>query len=126
MADISIKRKHQLGLKGARTAADKMADRLGEKFDLTGDWDGNVLRFQRTGVNGTLAISEDHMHLEVTLNFMLKMMKAPIEQAVHEQLEKVLVAPKAAALPAAAKAPADAKKPAAKKPAAKKPAAKKK
>ncbi|MBL8520877.1 MAG: polyhydroxyalkanoic acid system family protein [Betaproteobacteria bacterium] len=114
MADISIKRKHQLGLKGARTAADKMADKLGEKFDLAGDWDGNVLVFRRTGVNGTLEISHDEMHLQVTLNFMLKMMKGPIEQAVHEQLEKVLAAP------AKAKAATPAKAPAAKKPAAKK------
>ncbi len=119
MADISIKRKHHLGLKGARTAADKMADKLGEKFDLTGDWEGNVLVFRRTGVNGTLAISDDEMHLQVTLNFMLKMMKAPIEQAVHEQLEKVLEAPAKAKPATAAKLP-DARKPAAKKPAAKK------
>jgi putative polyhydroxyalkanoate system protein len=121
MADISIKRKHHLGLEGARAAADKMAAKLGEKFDLSGDWDGNVLRFQRAGVNGTLAVSADQMQLEVQLGFMLKMMKGPIEQAVNEQLEKVLAAPKAAkpsARPAAI-APA-AKKPAAKKPAARK------
>jgi putative polyhydroxyalkanoate system protein len=114
MADISIKRAHKLGLKGARTAADRMAEKLGEKFDLTGDWSGNVLEFRRTGVSGTLEVSENEMTLEVTLNFMLKMMKAPIEQAVHEQLEKVLVAP------AKAKAAAEPKKTAAKKPAAKK------
>jgi putative polyhydroxyalkanoate system protein len=123
MADISIKRKHHLGLKGARSAADKMADKLGEKFDLTGDWHGDVLTFQRAGVNGTLAVSEDHMHLEVHLNFMLKMMKGPIEQAVHEQLEKVLGVPKSATKEAGAK-PSAAKAPSAKKPAIKKPAAK--
>lgn len=114
MADISIKRKHQLGLKGARTAADKMADKLGEKFDLAGEWDGNVLVFQRTGVNGTLEISDNEMHLQVTLNFMLKMMKGPIEQAVHEQLEKVLEAPSKAKTATPVKA-APPEKPAAKK-----------
>ncbi len=133
MADISMKRTHQLGLKGARAAADKMAEKLGEKFDLTGDWKGNTLSFSRPGVNGTLAVSETDMQLEVTLGFMLKMMKGPIEKAVHEQLDKVLAAPATAAKPAAkpaAKSPAKAPatKPAAKeKPAAaKKPAAKKK
>jgi putative polyhydroxyalkanoate system protein len=101
MADISIKRAHQLGLKGARKAADKMAEKLGEQFDLTGDWHGDVLKFQRTGVNGTLAISEDQMHLEVHLGFMLKMMKGPIEQAVHTQLDKLLASPKPVAKQAA-------------------------
>ena len=128
MADISMKRSHDLGLKGARVAADKMAEKLGEKFDLTGDWKGNILHFNRPGVNGTLAVTDHDMQLEVTLGFMLKMMKGPIEKAVQEQLDKVLAsapvkapaktaAPKAAAPKAVAKAkaPATTKKPAAKK-----------
>ncbi len=134
MADISMKRSHELGLKGARVAADKMAEKLGEKFDLTGDWKGNTLHFNRPGVNGTLAVTDHDMQLEVTLGFMLKMMKGPIEKAVQEQLEKVLVTAKAPAAPAKA---ASAKTPAPKVAAkaatkakatttAKKPAAKKK
>lgn len=132
MADISMKRSHELGLKGARVAADKMAEKLGEKFDLTGDWKGNILHFNRPGVNGTLAVTDHDMQLEVTLGFMLKMMKGPIEKAVHEQLDKVLdaekapiapvkapaktPAPKVTAKPAAkAKVTATAKKPAARK-----------
>ena len=128
MADISMKRSHELGLNGARVAADKMAEKLGEKFDLTGDWKGNVLHFNRPGVNGTLAVTDHDMQLEVTLGFMLKMMKGPIEKAVQEQLDKVLAsapvkapvktatAKKAVPKPVAkAKAPATAKKPAARK-----------
>lgn len=95
MADISIKRTHHLGLKGAHAAANKMVAKLDEKFDLSGDWEGNTLHFERPGVNGRLTISETDMKLDVTLGFLLKMMKGPIEQAVHEQLEKVLVKPAA-------------------------------
>ncbi|MEP7154877.1 MAG: polyhydroxyalkanoic acid system family protein [Betaproteobacteria bacterium] len=128
MADISMKRTHHLGLKGARAAADKMADKLGEKFDLTGDWKGNTLSFTRPGVNGSLVVSETEMLLDVTLGFMLKMMKGPIEKAVHEQLDKVLDAAPAkpaakVATPTAKTKPAPAAKPAS---TAKKPAAKKK
>lgn len=107
MADISIKRTHHLGLKGAHAAANKMVAKLDEKFDLSGDWEGNTLHFERPGVNGRLTISETDMKLDVTLGFLLKMMKGPIEQAVHEQLEKVLVKPTAKETPkAAAKKPA--------------------
>ncbi len=121
MADIELKRNHDLGLKGARAAADKMAEKLGEKFDLTGDWKGNTLHFSRPGVNGQLVVSDHDMNLQVTLGFMLKMMKGPIEKAVHEQLDKVLAAaPAKAATKAPAKAADTAKKPAAKKPVAKK------
>jgi putative polyhydroxyalkanoate system protein len=92
MADISIHRTHTLGLKGARAAADKMAEKLGEQFDLTGDWHGDTLKFSRSGVNGTLKISATAMDLEVTLGFMLKMMKGTIEPAINTQLDKVLAA----------------------------------
>jgi len=123
MADIQVKRAHSLGLKSAREAADRMAEKLGKQFNLSGKWDGDTLRFDRPGVSGTLAITDREMKLEVTLGFLLKAMKGPIERAVNEQLDSVLAAaaqpqprttpaktaapkaePKAAAKPAAAKA----------------------
>jgi putative polyhydroxyalkanoate system protein len=111
MPDIALTRQHHLGLKGAKAAADKMVAKLDEKFDLSGDWSGNTLSFSRPGVTGNLTVSETEMVLEVTLGFMLKMMKAPIEKAVHEQLEKVMneaPAAKSAAKPVVVKKPAPA------------------
>ncbi len=127
MADILHRRTHALGLKGAQSAANKMAEKLGEKFDLKGTWSGNTLNFSRPGVNGILVVTETDMKLEVTLGFMLKMMKGPIEQSVHEQLDNVLkdAAAKPEAKLVAKSATASAKTPAAKK-TAPKPAAKKK
>jgi putative polyhydroxyalkanoate system protein len=105
MADISLKRSHQLGLKGAKTAANKMAERLEEKFDLVSEWEGHTLTFQRPGVNGALVITEADMKLEVTLGLMLKMMKGPIEKAIHENLDAALASGTTAAKkPAPAKA----------------------
>ena len=124
MADISLTRKHALGLKGAHAAASKMVDRLGEKFDLKGTWSGNTLNFSRPGVTGTLAVSDHDMKLEVSLGFMLKMMKGPIERSVHEQLDSVLKEGAAKAKPKPA-AKTSTKAPVAKKPPPK-PTAKKK
>jgi len=122
MADIVLNRTHHLGLKGARAAADRMAKKLDEKFDLTSEWQGDHLHFHRPGVNGRLAVTDHDMKLDVTLGFMLKMMKGPIERAIHEQLDSVLdSAPASATAKAAPKpalktaAPAGAKKPAARK-----------
>ena len=98
MADIDIKRAHNLGLKAARAAADKMADHLGKKFGLEGDWSGNTLNFQRPGVTGSLAIDDKDLRLLVNLGMLLKMMKPSIETAVKEQLDK-LFAEKAPASP---------------------------
>ena len=122
MADISLKRTHTLGLKGAHAAASKMVDKLGEKFDLTGTWSGNTLNFSRPGVTGVLVVSDHDMKLDVTLGFMLKMMKGPIEQSVHEQLDKALKdgGAKAAAAPVAKTAGKSNTSGVAKKPVAKK------
>jgi putative polyhydroxyalkanoate system protein len=87
MADIDIRRTHDLGLAGARQAAERMAEQLGRKFDLKGDWRGNVLHFERPGVNGSLAISAKELHLSVALGFMLKAMKGSIESAVEHELD---------------------------------------
>ena len=89
MADIELHRVHGLGLKAARAAADRMAEHLGRKFDLKGDWEGNVLRFQRPGVTGSLAISDQELRLSVALGFLLKAMKASIEKAVEHELDSL-------------------------------------
>jgi len=89
MADIDIRRVHTLGLAGARVAADKMAEELGRKFDLRGAWKGNVLHFERPGVQGTLAIEEKALHLTVSLGFLLKAMKGSIERAVTGELDEL-------------------------------------
>ena len=92
MADIDITRVHNLGLASARDAADRMAADLARKFDLKGDWDGNVLHFQRPGVSGSLAITAKDLHIAVTLGFLLKAMKGSIERAVLHELDTLFAA----------------------------------
>jgi putative polyhydroxyalkanoate system protein len=100
MADIELHRVHGMGLKAARAAAERMAGELGRKFDLKGDWQGDVLRFERPGVSGSLAVTERDLKLSVALGFLLKAMKGSIENAVVQQLD-ALFPPAAAAKPAA-------------------------
>ena len=105
MADIELHRVHGLGLKAARAAADRMAEHLGRKFDLKGDWEGNVLRFERPGVTGSLAISDQELRLSVALGFLLKAMKASIEKAVEHELDSLFAGKAPPRRPAATKPP---------------------
>jgi len=89
MADIDISREHSLGLAGARAAAEKLADDLGKRFGLTGEWNGDDLDFERPGVSGRLSVTDTHVRLEVALGFMLKAMKGSIESAVHHEVDKL-------------------------------------
>jgi putative polyhydroxyalkanoate system protein len=89
MADIDLKRVHNLGMKAARHAADEMAADLGKKFGLAGGWTGNTLHFDRPGVTGTLVLTEKDLHLTVKLGFLLKALRGSIERAVHEELDRL-------------------------------------
>lgn len=107
MADIELRRVHTLGLKGARTAAQRMAEHLGRRFDLKGDWKGNVLHFERPGVTGSLAITDKDLVLSVALGFLLKAMKGSIQGAVEQQLDELFArsVPKAGEKPTVPRRP---------------------
>ena len=87
MPDIDIRRAHGLGLEGARAAADRMAAHLAARFDLRTEWRGDVLHFERPGVNGSLQVGPDHVHLSVALGFLLRAMKGTIESAIHREMD---------------------------------------
>jgi putative polyhydroxyalkanoate system protein len=93
MADIDIRRAHHMSQSDAKAAADRMADKLGQKFGLKGDWDGDTLRFQGTGVTGTLTVGPKDLQIAATLGFLLKAMRPSIEKAVLSELDSILAAP---------------------------------
>jgi putative polyhydroxyalkanoate system protein len=115
MADIDIKRPHDMSMKDARAAAEKMAAHLGKKFGLKGGWEGDTMHFDRPGVQGSLHLTAKHLALTVKLGFMLTLMRGSIEEAVHEELDKLFAEHRKAAQKKAAPAPTQKKASAARK-----------
>ena len=105
MSDIRIRRSHSKTLDEARKAAEKMAKQLRKDFDLDYAWDGNVLRFERSGVDGELHVTTREVRLEAKLGFLLAFLKPRIEAEVESQLDQLLSAPAKAAAPAKKKPP---------------------
>jgi len=99
MSEISIRRPHELPLEEARKAAEKIAARLQQDFELDYAWKRHVLHFERTGVHGALHVGKDEVRLEAKLNFLLAFLKPRIEQEIDEQFDKYFAPP---AKPAAA------------------------
>ena len=89
MSDIKIRRTHSMPHDKARVAAEKMAKRLQKEFDLEYEWDGDVLVFERSGVNGELTVEKKFVEMEVKLGFLLKMMKPTIERHINENLDQI-------------------------------------
>ena len=84
MAEISIRRKHGKTHSDARAAAEHMASELKEEFDLNYAWDGDVLRFKRSGLSGELALDAKEVALSIRLGFLLSALKPSIEREVHK------------------------------------------
>jgi putative polyhydroxyalkanoate system protein len=89
MADISIVQAHQLSADQAREAAGKMADKLARDYGLACNWDGHVLRFERSGVRGALTLQEREAQLEIRLGFLMSAFSAAIEVKAAEKMRKV-------------------------------------
>lgn len=89
MSDIRIRRAHALTPRHARAAAEKMSVKLGEAFDMQFAWEGEVLRFQRSGLDGQLTLGHKEVMIDVQLGFLLAMMKPKIEQSIHENLDRI-------------------------------------
>jgi putative polyhydroxyalkanoate system protein len=92
MATIDIKRSHNVGKEKARAAAEQVAERLKEKIDATYRWDGDDLRFERSGAKGRIAVSATEVRIEIELSLLLRPLKGKIEEKAHKYLDEYLVA----------------------------------
>jgi putative polyhydroxyalkanoate system protein len=91
MADISITQQHQLSQVAARAAAQKVADKLAGEYGLQCRWDGDVLRFERSGVEGTLALGESQAALRIRLGMLMGAFRSTIEAKVAESMRKTCI-----------------------------------
>lgn len=89
MADINIVQQHKLTAVKAREAAQQVADKLAQEYDLACAWDGDVLRFERSGVDGTLTLEKEQAQLQIKLGFMLSAFASTIEGKIAEKMRKV-------------------------------------
>ena len=88
MAKIDIRRKHGGSLKAAKTAVDKTAKAIGKKFGISSEWEGDVLHFHRSGVDGHIEVTKTDVHVRAELGFLLGMMQPMIEAEIKKQLDE--------------------------------------
>lgn len=91
MSDIKIIQEHNLSMDEAREAAKKVAAQMETDYQMTTSWEGDLLKFERSGVTGSLAILEKQAQLNIALGFMLKGFASKIEEQVSKNMRKVFV-----------------------------------
>ena len=88
MPKIDIRRPHQLPIAEARTVVEQVAARMREKFGMDGRWQDDTLLFSRPGVNGSIAVGTDVIHVKAELGLMLAPLKGMVEQEIRRKLDE--------------------------------------
>jgi putative polyhydroxyalkanoate system protein len=86
MSTIEIRHPHSLPPAQARQAVEDFAIKLGERFGLDYRWEGDVLHFKRSGVDGHIALLPDALLLNAHLGLFFAAMKGTIEQEMRRVL----------------------------------------
>lgn len=90
MAVIDIHRKHDRSIKDARAAVERVAKAIAKEYGITHRWDGNTLNFSRTGVNGTISVAKQDLHIHAELGFLMGALKPVIEREIVRQLDDAI------------------------------------
>lgn len=88
MSGIDIRHPHSLPLDKARAAVEEVARKLAERFEVDCNWQGDTLHFNRSGVDGRIALSPKDIHVTATLGFLVGMFKDPIESEIRRVLQE--------------------------------------
>lgn len=90
MANIQIKRNHNLGIDNARTEVEKLAEALRSELQADYTWNGNKLLFKRSGASGTIDVGPDYIDLDIKLGMALSLLKGTIEESINNRLDAAL------------------------------------
>jgi len=90
MSKIHITRNHRLGLDAARVEVERIAQRVQEDYGAEYAWDGDTLRFARSGVSGYISITADGLELIIKLGLLLSAMRGEIERKLTTKIDRRL------------------------------------
>lgn len=93
MAEISIVQEYSMSAPMARAAAQQVADKLAAEYGVACKWEGeNVLRFERSGVDGSLTLNDQRAALRIKLGFLMGAFAGAIETKAADKMRRVFAA----------------------------------
>ncbi len=86
MAEIQIVQEHNLSPEQARAAAQQVADKVAAEYGMAWRWEGDVLRFERSGVEGALTLGDQRAALQIRLGLLMSAFRPAIEAKVADKM----------------------------------------
>lgn len=90
MSMIDVRQAHSLTPEQARSAVDAIAGKLAQRFDVASRWDGDVLVFSRSGVDGRIELQPQAIRVTAELGFLLSAMSGTVESEIRRVLAEKL------------------------------------
>jgi putative polyhydroxyalkanoate system protein len=88
---MRLERNHQLGIDEAKQRVDRIRSGIEAQYGLSGEWNGDTLRFTGASVNGHIVVSEQRVLVEVRLGFAMMLLEGPIRSHISAALDEHLV-----------------------------------
>lgn len=88
MPSIDISRSHDKPLAEARKSVERLAKQIAKRFDVTYAWDDNTLNFERSGVNGAIALTKGKVRVTAKLGFLLMAIQPAVEREINKHLDE--------------------------------------
>ncbi len=88
MSHILIKHAHTLPRAEAKNLAQNVADKMKEEFSFEYNWQGDTLNFKRSGVQGTISVTDTEVAVEAKLGLLLSALKPKVESEINRFLKE--------------------------------------
>jgi putative polyhydroxyalkanoate system protein len=88
MSSIEIRHSHSLPPAQAREAVEDFAAKLGKRFGMDYRWEGDVLHFKRSGVDGQITLQPGQLQVSAKLGLLFTAMKGSIEKEMRRVLDE--------------------------------------
>jgi putative polyhydroxyalkanoate system protein len=95
MGEIVRHRLHRLPLTEARRLAETIAQRLRDDFGGSYTWDGDRLRFRRTGASAHVTVTAEDVDIRVRISWLLSPLHTRIEREIVTFCDEYLGRPAA-------------------------------
>lgn len=90
MSSIDISHAHSLSPDAARSAIEEVVGKLSERFGVQSRWEGDVVKFSGSGVDGAIALQPQQVRVTAELGFLLSAMKTMVESEIRRVLSEKL------------------------------------
>lgn len=92
MPKFTITRNHALSPAVLKQRITELGEKMKAKYSASATWENDkLLKVKGTGVEAKVAITDDKVDVAVDLSMMLGMMKGKIEEAISQELDKVVL-----------------------------------